>query len=158
MAKRFVFRLETLLKIRQQREEWQQRIVAGRLRQIQETRRRIADLEQRMHAGQEAVRDSQRRGRIDLQQAMHYRHWIGHLHKNVLETQSHLGYLEAELVRERAALSEAAKQRKILDKLKERQWQRHLRGEDRREVNEADELATVRFVFDRDTKQELVHT
>jgi len=158
MAKRFVFRLETLLRIRQQREERHQRIVAGRLRQIQQAQRQITDLERQMRAGQEAIRAGQRPGRIDLQQALHYRHWIGHLHKNVLETQGHLGYLEAELVRERVALAEAARQRKILDKLKERQWQRYRRGEDRREVNEADEMATVRFVFDRGAKRELVHT
>ncbi len=158
MAKRFVFRLETLLKIRQQREERHQRIVAGRLRQIHQTHRQIADLEQQMRAGQDAIRDNQRPGRIDLQQAIHYRHWIGHLHKNVLEAQAHLGYLEAELVRERAALAEAAKQRKILDKLKERQWQRYRENEDRRDVNEADEMSTVRYVFDRGAKLELVHS
>ena len=36
MAKRFTFRFDTMLKIRQQREDEQKRVVADRLRQIRQ--------------------------------------------------------------------------------------------------------------------------
>ena len=49
-------------------------------------------------------------------------------------------------------VAEAVKQRKILEKLKEHQWQRHLKEEDIRETKEGDELATVRYVFDRESE------
>ena len=45
------------------------------------------------------------------------------------------------------------KERRTLAKLKERQWERHQHEEQRRETRESDELATVRYVFGRQTEK-----
>jgi flagellar protein FliJ len=154
MAKRFIFRFATMLKIRQQREDEQKRVVAERMRQIAQTRDHRQALQRQIQEEVDAIRDSQARGSIDIQQVMRHRHWLGHLHKGVLESDARVRFLEAKLAQERAVLAEAVKQRKVLEKLKERQWQRHVHEEDVREMKESDELATVRYMFDRDAEAE----
>jgi len=150
MAKRFTFRFATMLKIRQQREDEHKRIVAERLRQIGQTRDHRSVLQRQIQDEVNAIRDSQNGGSIDIQQVMRHRHWLSHLHKGVLEADARLRFLEARLAQERVVLAEAVKQRKILEKLKERQWRRHLHEESLREMKEGDELATVRYVFGRE--------
>jgi len=149
MAKRFTFRFDTMLKIRKQREDQRKRVVADRLREIGRIQDRMASLHAQIENEVQAIRTGQEPGTIDLQQAMRHRYWLGHLHKNSLEIEARLRYHEAQLAQERAALAEAAKQRRILEKLKERQWNRYLQEEDKRETMEADEMSTIRYVFDR---------
>ena len=149
MAKRFVFRYETLLKIRLQREDQHKRIVAERVRQIVAARDRLASLHQQISDEQSAIRTGQAPGTVDIQQIVRHRHWLGHLHRNVLDTVGSIRGLEGRLAQERATLAEAVKQRKILDKLKERRLERHLRDEQRQETIAADDLTTVRYVYGR---------
>ena len=158
MAKRFKFRFATMLKIRRQREDEQKRVVAERLRQITQTRDHRLVLQRQIRDEVDAIRDSQARGSIDIQQVMRHRHWLGHLHKGVLEADARVRFLEARLAQERVVLAEAMKQRKILEKLEERQWQRHLHEEQVRETKENDELATVRYVFDREADAQTLRT
>jgi len=147
VAKRFVFRYETLLKIRRQREDHHKRIVAERVRQIVAARGRLASLHHQIADEQDAIRTGQLPGRVDIQQIVRHRHWLGHLHRNVLDTEGSIRVLEGRLAQERAALAEAVKQRKILDKLRERRLERHMLDEQRQETNAADDLTTVRYVY-----------
>ena len=149
MAKRFRFRFGTMLKIRKQREDEQKRVVAERLRQIAQVRDQREALQRQIRDEIDAIRTGQDRGAIDIQQVMRHRHWLGHLHKGVLEAEARQRFLEARLSQERAVLAEAVKQRRILEKLRERQWLRYQKEEERRDVRESDELSTVRYVFDR---------
>ena len=147
MAKRFIFRFETMLKVRQQRENEHKRVVADRIRQITQVREQIAAIEQQIEEQTNALRRGTSGGTIDLQQTVRHRHWLGHLHKGTLELQATLRFLEARLAHERAQLAESAKQRRVLEKLKEHQSGRYLAQEQRRETRELDELSTMRFVY-----------
>jgi flagellar protein FliJ len=158
MAKRFKFRFETLLKIRRQREQEHQRIVAGRMQKINRVRQRINSIDDQIRSEEQAIRNAWQPGIIDLHQAMRHRHWLGRLHKGSLEAQNQLRYQEAELARERAELAEVCKHRKIIEKLKEKQWDRHRREEESAEAKEIDEMATVRHIFDRQEEMEVVHS
>jgi len=147
MAKRFVFRFETMLKIRRQREDEHKRIVASRIREIARVQDQMASLDRQIHNELAAIRAGQSPGTIDMQQVIRHRHWLGRLHKAVLDSQAWLRFLEARLAQERAALAEAVKQRQVLDKLKQRQWERYRKEQDRLETWLADDLTTVRYVF-----------
>ena len=149
MAKRFKFRLDTVLKIRKQREDQRKRVVADRLRQIARVREQMASIDRQIRDEMAAIRSAQEPGTIDIQQAMRHRHWLGHLHKTALEAEARLRFLEARLAQERAALAEAMKERRILEKLKDQQWQRYRKEGEKREIVESDEMATVRYVFSR---------
>ena len=148
MAKRFTFRLDTMLKIRRQREDEHKRIVASRLREIAKVQEQLASLDRQIRDELGSIRMGQKPGTIDMQQVVRHRRWLGHLHKAVLDGQGRLRFLEAKLAQERAALAEAAKQRQILQKLKERQYERFLKEQDRLETLAADDMTTVRYVFD----------
>lgn len=137
-----------MLKIRRQREDQHKRIVGERLAQIAEVRAELERIDQLTAEGVDSVRSGQQAGRIDLQQALARRGWVAHLHRAALDAQSRLGTLEARLAQERAALAEAAKQRRILEKLKERQAERHRTEEMRAETRTADDMTTTRYVFD----------
>lgn len=148
MAKRFRFRFETMLKIRRQREDQHKRIVADRLRQITTVRAELRQLDQLIHEENDALRSGQAVGRIDLQQTVRRRQWVMHLHKATLDAEARLRGLEAQLAQERAALAEAAKQRRIIEKLRERQFERHQAEQQRSETVAADDLTTVRYVYE----------
>jgi flagellar export protein FliJ len=119
------------------------------LRQIEKVRERMAALDRQIHDEVNAIRAGQEQGAIDIQQVMRHRHWLGHLHKGVLEAEARERFLEARLAQERAVLAEAGKRRRILEKLKERQWARHMAEEERRETRENDDLSTARYLFGR---------
>jgi flagellar FliJ protein len=148
MAKRYTFRFDPMLKIRRQREDEHKRIVAARIREIRQVHEQIDGLENQIHDELSSIRKGQEPGSIDMTQIVRHRRWLGHLHKAVLDTQAQLGCLEAKLSQERVALAEAAKQRRILEKLKERQYERFLKEQDRLETLAADDMTTVRYVFD----------
>jgi len=147
-----------MLKIRQQREDRHKRIVADRLRQITTVREQLVALEHQVVDETDAIRKGQSPGTIDLQQAIRHRSWLAHLHKAILDGQARWRFLEARLVQERAALTEAAKQRRILEKLKERQYLRYRQEEEKIETREADDQATIRYVFDRSRERQLVES
>jgi len=156
MAKRFKFRFDTMLKIRRQREDEKKRVVAARLREIGRAQDRIRSIESQTEQELQAMRNAQTSGRIDLHQAIRRRHWLGHLHKTKLETEAHRRVLEARLAQERVSLAEAAKERRILEKLKEHQWDRYRSEQERAEVKTTDEMTTIRYVFDRRESLQLV--
>jgi flagellar FliJ protein len=149
MAKRFVFRLETLLKLRRQREDRQKRVVAERLRQIARVRNEIGLLERQIAEQVGAMRIDAGRPSLDVQSLARGRHWLSHLQRGRLDADGHLRLLETRLAQERAVLAHAAKEKKVLEKLKERQRLRYATELGRREQAEGDELSTVRFVFNR---------
>ena len=142
-----------MLKIRRQREDQHKRVVAARIGQITRVREQISAIARQIRDETGAIRLGQGAGTIDIQQLMRHRHWLGHLHKAALEAEARLRSFEARLAQERAVLAEAVKRRRILEKLKERQWQRHRKEDQRRDTRASDDLATIRYVFDR--RQEL---
>jgi flagellar FliJ protein len=149
MAKVFRFRFETMLKIRRQREDERKRVVADRLHQIAQVRKQMHSVDRQIAEEIDAIRNCQIEGTIDLQQTVRHRNWLTQLRRAALDAQSRLQFHETRLAQDRAALAEATKQRRILEKLKERQWSRHETGVRKAETREADDAATVRYVFAR---------
>ncbi len=143
MAKRFRFNLETVLKIRQQREDAAKRVVAARLRQIAEVEGEIAGLQTQIRLEIDAFRRSHAQGRIDVTRITRHRHWLIQLDQGVLIARHRMSELQQELARERAVLTEARKQVRVLEKLKERRYQRYRKELARAEARENDEIGNV---------------
>ena len=76
----------------------------------------------------------------------------------VLESEARLRYHEAYLAQERAQLVEAAKQRRMLERLKESQSTVYQRQQVKRLTEKSDDMATVRYVLDRVSAFEPVAT
>lgn len=152
MAKAFTFRLETVLKLRKQREDEQKRMVANRLREVQRARIRCGSLEEQIDVEIEVMRSSALVGMIEAGRIARHRHWLSHLNRQVLETEGDIRTLQAKLAMEQSQLAEAAKECNVLKKLKERQLDRYRRMLAKREQNESDEMTTMRYVYHREAQ------
>jgi flagellar FliJ protein len=149
MAKRFRFRLEPVLRLRQQKADEAKRVVAERLRRVAAVQREIGLLQQRIEEQVEAMRAGPLVGALDVGQLARHRHWLSHLQRGLLDAMARVRALEAELARERAGLAEAMKRIRILETLKRRQEERYYEALNREEIAEADELSVQRYVHAR---------
>jgi flagellar export protein FliJ len=140
------FRLEPLLKIRHLEEDRAKRVVAERLRQIQGLQQRIAAVDQQLLEAGQTMRSLVLTGRLVPLEASRQRGYIGSLQVRRFTLLAEMQMQDQKLAVDRAALAEAGKKRKILDKLKERQAQRKLRLENLAEQRASDEMGVLRFV------------
>ncbi len=67
------------------------------------------------------------------------------LQADLKKAEEHLLELAKELNKRRREAVAAAREHKLLDKLKEKQAAKHVQEEERKEQNEFDEMATIRF-------------
>ncbi len=142
------FRLEPLLRIRQMEEDRAKRVVADRLRQIQEVQQRIGSLFKQQDEASQVMRSLVLCGSIVPIEATRQRGYIGGLRQRLAEAHMHLQQLQAQLAGDRALLAEASKRRKILDKLKQRQTEHRLRLANLAEQRAGDELGILRFTHE----------
>lgn len=145
MAKKYTFRFETLLRLRQQREDEQKRIVSHRLNDIRRLQQRQDTLLQRINDQSDLTRDALRDRQIDVDLLKFGRHWLIRLRRGVLETEAQIAAQKAILAQERSTLREALKHRRILSGLKDRRYMRFTAAEARREQAELDENSVIRF-------------
>ncbi len=147
MAKRFRFRLAPVLRLRQQKADQAKRVVAERLRRIVQVRREIGILQDRIGQQVSAMRAGPATGLLNVGEVARHRHWLTHLQRGLLEATAGVRQLEAQLAQERAALTEATKEVRIMETLKDRQQTRYYYELSRQETAEADELSTQRYVY-----------
>ncbi len=145
MAKRYTFRLEPLLRLRQQREDERKRVVASRLREIATLRRRQELFELQIERQTESMRGSLTTESTNVDALRMCRHWLVGLRRGVLETAAQVSAQRAILAQERATLAEARKETKILDRLKARQREAYMVKLARAEQAELDDMNVTRF-------------
>ncbi|MFQ5411333.1 MAG: flagellar export protein FliJ [Phycisphaerae bacterium] len=145
MAKRYTFRFETLLRLRRQREDEEKRVVAARLREIRRLEDRQRSLLGRIDEQAQLTRGALRDASLDIDRLKIGRHWMTRLRRGVLEAEAEISTHKALLAQERIRLVEAAKQAKILSRLKERRLDRWRMDQERLEQAESDEINTLRF-------------
>src|SRR5262245_6943678 len=145
MPARFVFRFETLLRLRKQREDERKRQVAARLRQIAEIRRRRNELLGAIDLQTRTLRATLRDSAVDVDQLRWSRHWLSHLRRGVLEAEAEISTHRGHLAQERADLLAARKDKEVLSRLREKRKDSWLAEESRRERIESDDMNTTRF-------------
>lgn len=147
MAKAFRFRAQTVLRLREQREQAAQRRFAeiqARVSQAQDGIRRTREEIAQQDA---AARDGVLTGTVDVQYISLYRRHTMVLHRSLLQQAQQLQQVAGELAQARVELIEAARQRKVMSRLKEKQREQYDDQLERLERLEADEMAAVRFAF-----------
>ncbi|MFQ5489590.1 MAG: flagellar export protein FliJ [Phycisphaerae bacterium] len=156
MAKRFTFRLKTVGKLRKQQADQHRRIVAKRLGEIGGVQRRLDrthelirethDTLRRLPAGQHVDAGSAvGRADFDLEAVRRHQVYLTQLHWEVADARGSLSNLMDTLRVEQAALAQASRRQKVLEKLEQRQRERYERALDRVERIEADEVAARCF-------------
>lgn len=147
--KKFRFRLETVLKLRRLAEDQKKRAVGELLTEIHEHQRVAVEFDAAVAAAGRELKQRHARGHIDLAWLSNYQSYVGHIRKNVAEKIEIVSQLQQKLVEARRELAEAAKQTKILEKLREKRKERYDDELNRLEVSEQDDIATKSFLGSR---------
>ena len=141
MAKRFNFRLETVLKLRKQNEEKKQRALAERLREMSTLQDHLMGLNSQIASERRVAGSFAVHAHLDVPAMSKRRFWVSHLQRGVLDTESQIRKLEESVLEDRHALAEAAQEFKIVETLRSKQQQEHDQMQARQETIEADEIA-----------------
>ena len=147
--KKFRFRLETVLKLRRLAEDEKQRAVGGLLSEIHDRQQEAVELDLAVRAAGSELKERNQAGRIDLSWTGNYQSYVSHLRAGIAERIDMVAKLQPRLTAARGELAEAAKQRKILEKLKERRKLRYDDEIERAETREQDDIATRNFIRSR---------
>jgi len=137
---RFEFRLEALLKHRKDAEKECQRKVAGIQQEAQKLVRLIQDAQARIEAENKAMVRDKLVGVLDMQYIAYEKRFVGNLNLHIALAQRQLALVDQKLAAARAELLAAAKARKVIEKLREKQYARWRAELDRKEAAAMDEM------------------
>jgi flagellar protein FliJ len=141
MARRFRFRLETLLRVRQTREREARRNVAAKNAEIARMDQLNQQTADEIRTQQAALLELQQTAHLDPQVLQRGRAWVAHLRRTLAQRQMQRTELVAHLVELQGVLRAARIQTRVLEKLRARQVLQYRRVRDRQEQAAADELA-----------------
>lgn len=141
MARRFHFRLETLLRVRELREREARRRVAVKAAEIERLDGLNRETAEEILRRQAQLRRVLERPALNPVEVIRERAWIAHLRRGALERSALRARLADELAQLQRQLRDAHVQTRVLQKLRERRWDEHRRAEQQREQAESDELA-----------------
>ena len=147
MAK-FVFRLQAVLRHRKAIEQEKQRDLALAVARFAELEAQLKALESSMRETNEDVRQNRLTGRLDVAFITAHRRFLLGMQRKALELATRMAAAQKDVDAARAALAEAAKQRMVLDKLREKQHARWREELERKELADLDEVGMQLAVQD----------
>lgn len=141
MAKRFVFRLETVRRVRELREREAQRAVAGMRAQIAQFEQQNAQAQHEIAEVQQRLANQQTLSSIDPTELSRGRSWIAHLRITILQRERQIAELSSKLQELLDVWREARKQLEIINKLRDRRLDAHRTMVRKYEQREMDAVA-----------------
>lgn len=138
----FKFRLEKVLLYKEQLEKEVKSKLAELNAQREQLKQRYASLKQdelfqEQKLSQTSVTEMGERWLID--------NYIKALRQDIQQTQKNIGMLDAQIEKTRMELAEKAKDRKIMEKLKEKHFEHYKKEEQLKEQRNLDEITSIRF-------------
>ncbi len=147
---KFVFRLEVLLEHRRMIEKEHQRKVAEIQGRINALIRQIQEAQELIHQQNRTLAREKLVGALDLQYIAHEKRFVGNLHVRIVLMMQKVAATEQSLKAARAELLEAAKARKVLEKLKDKQFRRWLEDLEKKDAANMDEIGTQLAIREMD--------
>jgi flagellar protein FliJ len=147
MAK-FRFRLETVVRLREQVRDERRLQLAEALEAEQKLRERMEEVEHEAAASKAAQRATA--GLVDVDRLIHANRYELVLAVELRELATKREQVEQEVDRRREALAAADREVRVLEKLRETQRGRHRAHEEYRSIRELDEIAGLRAQRERD--------
>lgn len=145
---RFKFKLEALLTHRQQIEKEKQRRVAQVQQEMQAVRRHIQETQNRIAAENRTLGKGELTGRLDMQYIAHEKRFVGALLVRIALAEQKLASLEQALAGAKAELLAAARDRKVIEKLRDKQFERWRQEQERKDAAATDEIGTQLAIRD----------
>lgn len=146
MARRFRFRLDVVERLRRSARDAQQRVVGEAALAVAAAQSRELAWTNDLHGSFDQSRSVQSAARIDMIFLRTYQLYRGWLHRIIESAGDEVSERLQKLEGERTKLAEASKHLKVIEKLRERQWQRHVREIKREEQAANDEAAVHLFL------------
>src|SRR2546429_575963 len=137
---RFKFQLAGVLEHRKNIEEEKQRALAAVLSEMQRLKNDLVELDQVARGAVADLRQNRLTGALDMSFLAAHRRFTGSVQRKALAIAQKMALVQRQIDEARAALAEAAKQRKIIEKLRERQLERWNNQQHRQEMDELEEL------------------
>jgi flagellar FliJ protein len=137
---RFKFQLAGVLEHRKNIEEGKQRALAAVLAEMQRLKNDLADLDQVARTAVADLRDNRLTGQLDLSFLAAHRRFTGSVQRRAVAIVQKMALVQRSVDEARAALAAAAKDRKIIEKLRERQLERWQAQQHRQEADELDDI------------------
>jgi len=134
------FKLQSVLNYRTTLEEQAQQALALSQQQQQELIAAISAQQQELDDQDQALKQRQEEG-LTIAEIEIYESRINHCRRQSVKLQEQLTRLEKKIIKQRAALLEAARDRQVMDKLKERQEAEFRREQERKERIQLDEIS-----------------
>ncbi len=139
--KKFKFRLEPILRLKEHREKEKQKIHAAALQQVTNQERSLEDIRNMRSSQQGDMRDHLE-GRLNINRLISYNRYFAKLNRDELTGKELLRAFNKNAEDKRLDLVEATKQRRIYEKLRERHRTRHDKGQNLQIQKEQDEIAS----------------
>lgn len=146
MAQQFRFRLETVRKLRSQARDRQRRVVAEAVQQVVRNEEHIAQVNRELRSSLDDALSDQSAMKMDVAALRENQLYRGWLHRKILDADIELTKSNSVVNQERSKLVEATKRLKVLEKLRERQWNRYQTKLKRAEQMMYDEASLQMFV------------
>jgi flagellar FliJ protein len=137
---KFVFRLQAVLRHRKAVEQEKLRDLAMAAARLKEAQEELAALDESMRATNEDVRRNRLTGRLDVGFIVAHRRYLLGMQRKALEVAAKIAAAQKIVDAARAGLAEAAKQRMVLEKLREKQEARWREEIERKELAQLDEV------------------
>jgi len=134
------FKLQTVLDYRTTLEEQAQQALAVSQQQQQELAAAIATQQQELNDQDQALKQRQEEG-LTIAEIEIYESRINYCRHLTVQLQAQLLGLEKKIVKQRETLLKAARDRQVMDKLKERQEAEFRREQERKERIQLDEIS-----------------
>jgi flagellar FliJ protein len=139
---RFTFKLQGVLDYRQELESRRQKELAQAQAQMQAMQSELRQLNQEMQAQTGDLRQNHMVGPLSMDFLMSHRRFMLGMQQRAMVLVQRMALVQREIDQRRAALAQAAKERKIIEKLRDRHRERWLADQNTRERNELDEIGT----------------
>jgi flagellar FliJ protein len=137
----FVFKLEGVLRHRANIEEQRRRELAAIQAEMAMLEKELAELDAAMRASETDLRQNRLVGRLDLAFLAAQRRYAIAMQRKAIALAQKMAGVRPKLELARANLAEAAKQRKIIEKLRDRQLTRWKQEQAHHELLELDDVA-----------------
>lgn len=137
---KFEFKLEGVLAHRKNIERQRQRDLALLQAQMQQLQTELAGLDQSVKDATADLRNNRLIGHVDLAFLAAHRRFALAMQRKAMGLAQKMALLQRQIDQARAALAEAAKQRKAIEKLREKQFSRFVNELNRREAEALDEI------------------
>lgn len=141
MAKRFHFRLETVLRVRELREREAKRRVGAKQSEIAQLDRLDDETRTLIRSQESDLLRLQQQERVEPAHIARIRAWVAHLRTGIAQRALMRGKLTTELSVLQEELRSARVQTRILEKLREKRYTEHRADSAQREQRAADEVA-----------------